>query len=712
MNAILPLLLVAQTATITGTVRDTAGKLLEDVHVFVPGHAKPAVSNASGEYRFAGLARGTVVVTFRRIGFRARTDTLTVDSDSVRHDAILRADTITLRAIVFAAAKRSQVLDQVITSVAVVEPEDLKSRALNTVDEAVDKAAGVQFLNGQINIRGSTGYVQGLGSRVLLLVDGVPANQGDRGGIAWDLVPLQDVERVEVVKGAGSALYGSAALGGIINVITRDIPLGMHARGRVAGGMYADPPHPEWAFRSDPGLQQRVDFSASEGFARVRGQLGAGYLHSDGYREQDGRDRWNLSGKGKWESENHLTTVDVAGAWTRDAYEVPLLWCTTGRCDTGGQAFQPFKVDTGGLGDRTVSYKGYLQAVVQRTPSERVHWQARGSWLRTRFTDYQRSGDDFSTANRLGLEIRGVVHPIGDHTITTVGVEGTRSDVASDIFGTHTQGEYAAYAESERRLNSVRVTAGARVDFLAIDGGGLTGVLSPRVGVVFPSRLGATRASIGRGFRAATLAERFANTVVNGLTVVPNPALQSETSWSMEVGHRVVSERFGADGALFWTEADKFIEPSVGTGGQIQFQNLERARLAGLDLTLSARPLAPLSTSLAYTYLYARELAQPGRPAQPLAFRPKHLLTLSASYDVGPATVGADFRYMSRLERVELFPGDPRVAAKVLDLRGSVTRGPFVARVLVANALNYIYALVPRTLAPVRTASLSLSWEY
>src|SRR2546427_9067088 len=40
----------------------------------------------------------------------------------------------------------------------------------------------VQFFNGQVNIRGSTGFVQGLGSRVLLLVDGVPANQGDRGG--------------------------------------------------------------------------------------------------------------------------------------------------------------------------------------------------------------------------------------------------------------------------------------------------------------------------------------------------------------------------------------------------------------------------------------------------------------------------------------------------------------------------------------------------
>src|SRR5207249_8876710 len=101
---------------------------------------------------------------------------------------------------------------------------------------------GVQFLYGQVNIRGSTGYVQGLGSRVLLLVDGVPANQGDRGGINWDLVPLDEVQRVEIVKGAGSSLYGSAALGAAVNLLTPDIEPGFHAGLRATGGSYANRP--------------------------------------------------------------------------------------------------------------------------------------------------------------------------------------------------------------------------------------------------------------------------------------------------------------------------------------------------------------------------------------------------------------------------------------------------------------------------------------
>src|SRR2546430_3201488 len=78
-------------------------------------------------------------------------------------------------------------------------------------------------------------------------------------------------------------------------------------------------------------------------------------------------------------------------------------------------------------------------------------------------------------------------------------------------------------------------------------------------------------------------------------------------------------------------------------------------------------------------------------------------------------SLGGEFRYTSRIERIELEPvfgRDPRVPARVLDLRASWQRGPVSARLLVANALNYIYNLVPRTLEPVRTASVVLTWTY
>src|SRR5438477_642203 len=95
------------------------------------------------------------------------------------------------------------------------------------------------------------GHVQGLNSRVLLTVDGVPMNQGDRGGIDWDLLAVDEVESVDILKGAGSSLYGSAALGGVVNVTTRDVPSGLHSRVRLTGGVYADPPYAIWQFRDN-----------------------------------------------------------------------------------------------------------------------------------------------------------------------------------------------------------------------------------------------------------------------------------------------------------------------------------------------------------------------------------------------------------------------------------------------------------------------------
>src|SRR5207249_2986267 len=207
------------------------------------------VADDRGRYRLA-VPPGRLIVRIGHIGYRSVEDTLTLSAgDSVERHYRLAGVAVELQPTIVTAAKRSQFLDQSTTSVALVSDTDLAHRAVETVDEAVNRSPGVLFLNGQVNIRGSSGFVEGLGSRVLLLVDGVPANQGDRGGIDWDMVPLADVARVEVVKGAGSSLYGSAALGGVVNIITREIPLGFHARVRAIGGAYANPPFDVWRFR-------------------------------------------------------------------------------------------------------------------------------------------------------------------------------------------------------------------------------------------------------------------------------------------------------------------------------------------------------------------------------------------------------------------------------------------------------------------------------
>src|SRR3989441_6172433 len=365
-----------QTGVVHGTVRDSLGRPIAGAQVTVLGTPLGAVTARDGRYTVGAVPLREVVLSARAPLYRSSLDTVRLGaSDSVQVDFVLHSNPSaiveyldSLSPVVVTAGKRSQLLAQAVTSVALVSPSDLARRAVNTVDEAVDKAPGVQFLNGQVNIRGSTGYVQGLGSRVLLLVDGVPANQGDRGGINWDLVPLNEVQRVEVAKGAGSSLYGSSAFGGVVNVITRDIAAGWHARLRASGGAYANPPYEAWRFRDYTGGREGLDVSGSYGTNLVRGSLTAGGWHSDGYREQDRQNHWQAAAKGVW-LPRPATRITASGSWASDQYEVPLVWCTRGACDDRGQTYQPFKIATQDTGTFTRSDKGYLTALVERTSS-------------------------------------------------------------------------------------------------------------------------------------------------------------------------------------------------------------------------------------------------------------------------------------------------------------------------------------------------------
>jgi iron complex outermembrane receptor protein len=719
------------TGILRGAVSDTAGHPLNRVRVRVSrtgGLRDLAVryTDATGGYRFDSLPAGWLQIDAGRIGFRlARDSVLMTGGDSARVDFHLAYLPIDVSPTIVTAAKRSQLLDQAVTSVALVSETQIAQRAVNRIDEAVDKAPGVQFIDGQVNVRGSSGFVQGLGSRVLLLVDGVPANQGDRGGINWDLVPVDRIARVEVVKGAGSALYGSSAFGGVVNVITRELPEGWHGNLRATGGVFANPPHAVWGFRDFTGSQDGVDLAGSYGRGLVRAGLSAGARHSDGYRQQDRADHWQVTGKGEWRPEP-ATLVNLSGAWASDQYQVPEPWCVSGECDDRGQDFQPFMIPTTNQGNRTRSDKGYFTALVTRTPTERTAWLARASWLRTHFTDSYPNRTslptttDFSIANRFGVEGRVVSRRDSDRVVTA-GLELTRSDLLSNVFsgdsaqatGTHTQGEYSAYAEAEQTTGRWRFTIGARGDFVAVDGVGITAFVSPRVATVLPTRSGSWRASIGRAYRAPSLAERFVTTYVFGIAVIPNPALRSEDGWSAEVGRSWTPRPWlHADAAVFFTQAHHLIEPVIDRQGPtIQFQNVEgSARFVGLDLSVTATPLAPhATTTLAYQLLDARNLERDSV----LLYRPRHLVTVSADYAWLAFGVGADFRFSSRFEGHDpLFFNDRRLPGKVLDLRASWAAGSLAAHLKVGNVFNYIYNLAPRVLEPVRTATLTITYTY
>src|SRR6266566_1785589 len=210
-----PLPAVAQ-GVLRGTVRDTHGVPIQAAIVGVPNTTLYTQTDPQGRYRLTPLPAGDIRVRVAAIGYLPIAASVSVPAaDSAIADFTLEPSPLELPPLDVVSTKVARFGDRPATSVVQIPARDIDQRAVNTVDEAVDKAAGIQMLNGQINIRGSTGYVQGLNSRVLLLVEGV-----------------------DILKGAGSSLYGSAALGGVVNLTTRDVPDGLHVRVRLTAGAY------------------------------------------------------------------------------------------------------------------------------------------------------------------------------------------------------------------------------------------------------------------------------------------------------------------------------------------------------------------------------------------------------------------------------------------------------------------------------------------
>ena len=135
-----------------------------------------------------------------------------------------KQNVITLEEIVVTATKTKKNIDDVPGSVTVINKEDLKKQNIQTVDDALNSLSGV-FVKRTKGLMDSTASVRMRGFKgdqyTLILLDGQPLNDAYTGGVDWGTLSVGNIERIEVVRGAASALYGGNAMGGVINIITK-----------------------------------------------------------------------------------------------------------------------------------------------------------------------------------------------------------------------------------------------------------------------------------------------------------------------------------------------------------------------------------------------------------------------------------------------------------------------------------------------------------
>ena len=142
-----------------------------------------------------------------------------------------------LKGITVTATRQAESLKDVPANVQVITEKDIKLRNVQTASDAVAMATGVSASNsveGTVNLRGYNS------KNILVLVDGQQMNTAWNGDVDWNMIPVENIRKIEVVSGGQSALYGGRAVGGVINIMTKSEKRdGVHGSAVVSYGSHA-----------------------------------------------------------------------------------------------------------------------------------------------------------------------------------------------------------------------------------------------------------------------------------------------------------------------------------------------------------------------------------------------------------------------------------------------------------------------------------------
>ena len=564
------------TGALEGRVTDSvSGEGLPGVNVTISGTVLGAATDADGRFVIRRIPVGAYRASITMIGYKRAEQLVTIEADATHTISLSLEETILeTPEVMVTANKRRQSIQDTPNSVGVMTSRDLEQKNQVYIDQILQQASGVNFVGSQVNIRGSSGFSYGAGSRVLFLVDGVPVMPGDSGDIKWDMIPASQIERVEIIKGAGSALYGTNALGGVINIITKKASVKPMTNIRLSAGAYDEPVHQEWKWSEKLRHFNDIDVDHTRKIG-VKSEIlvAAGRHQSMGYRQNTEYLRHNASFKWNYKP-NGAHNLTFSTNWEGGDRETGLMWKSQR---------QALEVSPEALGDYVESKKYGANLFHKWVIRKNLGLQTRASYFYNYWKNWFHDNITASEAQKPGLEIQGDWQ-ISENNSLIFGTEGSWDHVVSDLVGTHDQYVFAVYVQNERKLiTNLNLTLGLRYDYALVDIGFIDSEVNPKIGLVWHAQSNIrVRASSGRGFRAPSMSERFSDSIYSGLRIIPNPDLQSETAWSHEVGINFTpNSLFYIDIAGFVNDYWDLIEPEPNENQVVQFVNITRARITG-----------------------------------------------------------------------------------------------------------------------------------
>lgn len=604
---------------ISGSVLDESGAAVPGAGVTVEGMKNAgAVTALDGSYSFelpqTGQKQLTLLAT--AIGYETQRRRIREPEGSYVENFTLAESQELLETVVVTATRTPKLLKDVPIITRVISAEEIERADVVHIGELLEtELPGLEFsysMNQQVSLN-----MQGFGGNsVLFLVDGERLAGETLDNIDYNRLNLDNVARVEIVKGAASSLYGSNAVGGVVNIITKE-------------------PSEPWSVNVNTRystLGEKVG-SLSAGFkaGKLSGLTNAQYVQNDSIP---------LKNDGDYSK--------IYGSWNYNIKQ-QLIYKPTDNLKFTGKAGYYFRQRDASedVKDNYRDFSGSLKAEYDFGESDKLT-------LSYTFDQYDKS--DFLVANRRDVrEYSNVQHNVRalwshsfgekdnivfggdfmrDYLLSYQFEDGAKTQYTGDLFG---QLDW----NPTERLNFV---SGLRFDYFSDRG---LFHASPKLGAMYKIGNCSLRGSYAGGFRAPTLKEMYMSfNMANIFMIYGNPDLEPEESHNFSLSAEYMSRRYNLTVTGYYNLVDNRITTawSEALKGQL-YTNMAPLQVAGVDLNFSAAYDFGLKYRISYTYTHER--IEKGQPMTS-STRP-HSATVKIEYGKDWRVYGFDVALTGRL---------------------------------------------------------------
>ena len=524
------------------------------------------------------------------------------------------ASIIDLEPITVTASRTARGTLEVPSSVSIVSEKEIEASNAKSVPELLKNLEGIYMYgasgagtSGRVNMRGFWG---GMSTHQLILIDGIPQNSGEDKLVDWSIISLDNIERIEVVRGPNSALYGDAAMSGVINIITK-----------------SPSPTPETKISASYGSYDTQSYKvSSSGFFKEIGYfLNLGTKSTNGFRKHSDYEDIHLNGKLDFLIDETQSLRFYLDYYDKERGAHPWAINET-QIENDRRQARP-----GTENDKNKTDKLNLGLTYQRDISDIC--QAEGT-LYSRYKDgesfYTSSGgstyeqlkdeDIYGLLTKLNInpEIFGIKHSL------TAGIDLERNDFGYEEYNAPNQiretifkncgakrEKIGPYLQDEIKLfEPFKLIAGLRYDLIKFDYTDYTNEsnskkrdmskITPKFGIVYNYQKNSNLyANYAQAFRTPTLAQMF---TYGGSS--SNPDLNPEEAENYEMGvHHQFNDNLKVNVSLYWMELDNEIRYNYDDR---QYENYGETSHKGIETGLDFTIIGGLTGFTNYTYTRAK----------------------------------------------------------------------------------------------------------